>query len=142
MFQFVYGNEVFNYTSYLNERMVDLSNQSKNILNRWQFDGDETNVPRALWGDPVGNSAFSSRWIEDGSYLRLKALTLRYKIPGSFLIFKSADFYVTATNLLTFNNYLGYDPELSYSSNPMMQGIDYSQMPQSRQFMFGIRFGL
>ena len=142
MIQFVYGNELYNYTRYMNERMVNLSNQSTNVLKRWQNDGDQTNVPRALWNDPVGNSAFSSRWIEDGSYIRLKNVTLRYTIPEDFFVFKNADFYVTATNLFTIDRYLGYDPEFSYSFSPMHQGIDYGLMPQFRQFMFGIRVGL
>ena len=140
--QFVYGNEVFNYARYMNERMVDLSNQSQHVLQRWQYEGDQTNVPRALWNDPVGNSDFSSRWIEDGSYIRLKNITLGYSIPGEFLVFKNADLYITATNLFTIDNYLGYDPEFSYSYNPMQQGIDYGLMPQFRQFLFGIRVGL
>jgi TonB-linked SusC/RagA family outer membrane protein len=140
--QFVYGNEVFNYSRYMNESMMDLSNQSKNVLKRWQYEGDDTNVPRALWKDPVGNSDFSSRWIEDGSYIRLKSVTLGYTIPEEFLVFKNADFYVTATNLFTLDKYLGYDPEFSYSYNVMRQGIDYGLMPQYRQFLFGIKLGL
>lgn len=140
--QFVQGNEVFNYIRYLNESMSDLSNQSKNVLKRWQNDGDQTEVPRALWKDPVGNSVFSSRWIEDGSYLRLKNVRFGYTIPENFLFFKNADFYVSAINLLTLDMYLGYDPEFSYSFNPMRQGIDYGLMPQYRQFQFGIKFGL
>lgn len=136
------GNEVFNYTRYLNEQMAGLSNQSTSVLNRWQSDGDITQVPRALWNDPVGNSAFSSRWIEDGSHIRLKSLTLRYSIPQKFLVFRNADFYITAMNLFTFDRYLGYDPEFSYTYDPMMQGIDYGLMPQSRSFIAGIRFGL
>jgi TonB-linked SusC/RagA family outer membrane protein len=140
--QFVYGNEVFNYVRYMNERMVDLSNQSKNVLNRWQYDGDITNVPRALWGDPVGNSNFSSRWIEDGSYIRLKHLRLSYTLADNFFRFKNATFYISGTNLLTLHKYLGYDPEFSYSYNPMKQGIDYGLMPQFRKFLIGIKVGL
>ncbi|MEX0980568.1 MAG: SusC/RagA family TonB-linked outer membrane protein [Bacteroidales bacterium] len=142
MIQFVYGNEVFNYVRYMNERMVDLSNQSKNVLNRWQYDGDETNVPRALWNDPIGNSVFSSRWIEDGSYLRLKHLKLSYTIPEGFFKFQNASFYISGTNLLTLHKYLGYDPEFSYSYDPMMQGIDYGLMPQFRKFLIGVKVGL
>jgi len=142
MVQFVYGNEIFNYVRYRNERMIDLSNQSTNVLNRWQYEGQMTDVPRALWNDPVGNSDFSSRWIENGSYMRLKYLTLCYTIPDNFHVFKNAALYITATNLFTWNEYLGYDPEFSYSVDPMEQGIDYGLMPQFRQFLFGIRFGL
>jgi TonB-linked SusC/RagA family outer membrane protein len=142
MLQFVYGNEVFNYMRYRNERMVNLSNQSKHVLNRWQQPGDQTSVPRAQWRDPVGNSDFSSRWIEDGSYLRIKNIRLGYNIPEDFLIFRNAQFYVSATNLFTWDNYLGYDPEFSYSFDPMDQGIDYGLMPQFRQFLFGMNLGL
>lgn len=140
--QFVYGNEVFNYSRYRNERMVDLSNQSKFVLNRWQRNGDQTDVPRALWNDPIGNSDFSSRWIEDGSYLRVKNIRLAYTVPEKFLVFKNATFYITGRNLFTLDNYLGYDPEFSYSFDPMQQGIDYGLMPQYRSFMVGFNFGL
>lgn len=142
MMQIVYGNEIFNYTRYLNERMTDLANQSVHVLNRWEYEGHETNVPRALYNDPVGNSDFSSRWIEDGSFFRIKSVTISYVIPDDFLVFKSAAFYVTGTNLFTQNQYLGYDPEFSYSYNAMRQGIDYGLMPQYKQLMLGIKLGL
>jgi len=74
--------------------------------------------------------------------MRLKYLTIGYSSPEDFLFFKNANFYITASNLLTINKYLGYDPEFSYSSNPMEQGIDYGLMPQYRQFLIGIKFGL
>jgi hypothetical protein len=122
--------------------MVDLSNQSKSVLKRWQYEGDVTNVPRALWKDPIGNTDFSSRWIEDGSYIRLKSVSLGYSLPEGFLFFKNAKFYITGTNLLTLHNYLGYDPEFSYSFSPMSQGIDYALMPVFRKFLLGIRMGL
>jgi TonB-linked SusC/RagA family outer membrane protein len=140
--QAVTGNKVFNYVRYMNERMTNIDNQSAHVLNRWQYEGQVTDVPRALWNDPVGNSAFSSRWIEDGTYLRLKNVVLSYTIPNEFLVFKNAEFYVSATNLLTFSKYLGYDPEFGYSYNRNDQGIDYGQTPQARQFMLGIKFGL
>jgi hypothetical protein len=142
MIQFVYGNEVFNYLRYMNERMMDLSNQSENVLKRWHYNGHKTSVPRALWKDPVGNSAFSSRWIEDGSYIRLKNVRLAYTIPDDFLVFKNASFYISATNLVTLDRYLGYGPEFSYAFYPMVQGIDYGLMPQFRQFLIGFRIGL
>lgn len=142
MFQFVYGNEIFNYIRYKNERMSDLSNQSQNVLKRWQYNGDQTDVPRASWNDPTGNAHFSSRWIEDGSYVRLKNITLGYHVPEEFFIFKNAEFYLSATNLLTFSKYLAYDPEFSFSFDPMRQGIDYGLMPQYRQVMLGVKVGL
>ena len=63
--QAVTGNKVFNYVRYMNERMTNIDNQSAHVLNRWQYEGQVTDVPRALWNDPVGNLAFPSRWIED-----------------------------------------------------------------------------
>ncbi|MCK4921071.1 MAG: hypothetical protein KAS71_08495, partial [Bacteroidales bacterium] len=142
MVQGVYGNEVFNYVRFLNEKMTDLSNQSQAIINRWQYEGHETDMPRSLWGDPVGNSAFSSRWIEDGSYLRLKNITLSYKIPDKFLVFRNAEFYVSGINLITLTNYLGYDPEFAFSYSPVELGIDYGLIPFTKTFMIGVKLGL
>jgi TonB-linked SusC/RagA family outer membrane protein len=139
---FVSGNEVYNFLRYKNESMTGFSNQSAYVLNRWQYQGQVTDVPRAVWGDPIGNSAFSSRWIEDGSYIRLKDISLSYKIPHEFLAFKNAEFFVTASNIVTFSKYLGYDPEFAYSYHLNQQGIDYGQTPQSRQFLVGIKLGL
>ncbi len=140
--QFVSGNKIYNYLRSQNEKMSTLSNQSTSVLNRWHYEGHETNVPRASWDDPNGNADFSSRWIEDGSYLRIKDITLSCHIPKKFLLFRDAEFFVTATNLLTFTNYLGYDPEFAVSYNTMEQGIDYGQMPITKNFMIGIKVGL
>ena len=140
--QYVFGNKVFNYMRYKDEQMTNLYNQSQDVLNRWQYDGQVTNVPRALWDDPMGNSAFSTRWIENGSYLRVKNLSLSYTIPEKFLSFRNAEFYISVDNILTLTKYLGYDPEFSYSFMQMTQGIDYGQTPQVRRFMAGIKFGL
>jgi TonB-linked SusC/RagA family outer membrane protein len=138
----VYGNEVYNYVRYQNEKMTDLSNQSVKVLQRWQYEGQETEIPKATWNDPVGNNSFSDRWIEDGSYLRLKQLTLAYDINRKVLAFKNFKIYITATNLFTLSKYKGYDPEFSYSSNLISQGVDYGKMPMSRQFMIGVKVGL
>jgi len=140
--QFVYGNEIFNYIRYQNEKMSDLDNQSAAVLNRWQYDGHETDIPRALYNDPIGNSAFSSRWIEDGTYLRIKHVSLSYTIPTEWLVFRNAQFYVSANNLLTLSKYLGYDPEFAFSNAQIYQGIDYGLTPISRQFIIGLRLGL
>jgi TonB-linked SusC/RagA family outer membrane protein len=142
LINFVSGNEVFNFLRYKNESMTGLENQSKSVLKRWQYEGQQTNVPRALWDDPVGNSDFSSRWIEDGSYLRLKNVSLSYKIPNEFLMFQSAEFYISASNLVTLSDYLGYDPEFSYSYNLSDQGVDFGLTPMPRQFLVGIKIGL
>ena len=140
--QFVSGNELFNFVRYQNESMIGLGNQSTVVLNRWEYDGQQTEIPRALFNDPIGNSDFSTRWIEDGSYLRIKNVSLSYSIPGEFLVFKNAQFYVSGSNLFTVSKYLGYDPEFSFSSAHVVQGIDYGLTPQPRQFVIGIKLGL
>jgi hypothetical protein len=139
---FVAGNEIFNFVRFKNEAMTGIENQSANVLNRWQNEGQITNVPRAIWNDPVGNSAFSSRWIEDGSYLRVQSIALSYRIPSKWLQFRNAEFYVSANNVLTLSNYLGYNPEFATSYLHAEQGIDYGQTPQPRQFVIGIKLGL
>ena len=140
--QFTSGNEVFNYLRYTNENMIGLGNQSVKVLDRWQYDGQKTEIPRALYGDIIGNSDFSTRWIEDGSYVRLKNVSVSYTIPGEFLAFKNAQFYISGTNLFTLTKYLGYDPEFAFSSSHVNQGIDYGLTPQARQFVIGIKLGL
>lgn len=140
--QFASGNELFNFVRYQNESMTGLGNQSTRVLNRWAYDGHQTEIPRALFNDPIGNSDFSTRWIEDGSYLRIKNVSLSYSIPGEFLVFKNAQFYVSGSNLFTVTKYLGYDPEFSFSSAHVAQGIDYGLTPQPRQFVVGIKLGL
>jgi TonB-linked SusC/RagA family outer membrane protein len=139
---FVSGNKIFNYVRYQNEKMSGLENQSASVLNRWQYEGQKTDVTRALWNDAMGNAAFSSRWLEDGSYLRITNVSLSYKLPNKFLQFRNAEFYVSANNVLTISKYLGYDPEFSYSYSHAEQGVDYGQTPQARQFIIGVKLGL
>jgi len=140
--QFVSGNEVFNFLRYKNEQMTGLENQSSSVLNRWQYEGQVTDIPRALYNDPIGNAAFSTRWIENGSYMRVKNISLSYTIPEHFLAFRNAEFYISANNILTFSKYLGYDPEFGFSFSQIDQGVDYGQTPQARQFIAGVKFGL
>lgn len=140
--QFTSGNDIFNYVRYKNERLTGLENQNVRTLNRWQYEGHETEIPRAIWNDPYGNSAFSTRWIEDGSYVRLKNVTLSYVIPEEFLTFRNAKFFVSAQNLFTYSKYLGYDPETTFSFSSPGQGVDYGLAPQMKSFMVGINFGL
>ncbi len=141
-FQGVYGNEVYNYLRRLNESMTGLENQSIKTLQRWQYEGQQTTIPKATWEDPMGNTAFSDRWIEDGSYLRLKNLTLSYDVKKNVAGLSSLKVFATASNLFTLSKYLGYDPEFSYSQNMAVQGVDYANMPVSKQFMLGVKFGL
>lgn len=139
--QFVSGNKIYNYKRYLSERMSDFSNQSLHVEQRWRQEGDHTDTPRALLGDQIGNSNFSSRWIEDGSYIRLKSVALRYVIPDKFITFQNAEFYITGTNLFTVTNYLG-DPEAGRGYRNYQQGVDYGLLPNVRTIILGVKVGL
>ncbi|MDC0584371.1 SusC/RagA family TonB-linked outer membrane protein [Bacteroidales bacterium] len=142
LWKYSYGNDVFNYVRYLNERMVGFDNQGAAVSNRWREMGQETEVPKAVYGDPRGNSDFSSRWIEDGSFISLKELRVGYTIPEKVLVFQNLGIYASVNNLVTFSNYLGYHPEFGYGFNSMYQGIDYGLDPMGRRFMIGVNIGL
>ena len=122
--------------------MNGLQNQTPIVLNRWRANGQETNVPRVAIGDPKGNSRFSDRWIEDGSYLRLRTVSLSYDVPMKTKAFKYTRVYLTANNLFTITKYLGYDPEFSASDNVFQQGIDTGLTPQFKTVQLGLRVGL
>lgn len=142
LFTFSKGNEIYNYTRNQLEAMSGYGNQTQAVLNRWRTNGHVTDMPKATWGDPMGNSRFSDRWIEDGSYLRLRTLTLSYRIPFSQGFFKYANVYVTGNNLVTFTKYKGYDPEFSATESIFGQGVDNTLEPQYRSLLLGLRIGL
>ncbi|MFY0713654.1 SusC/RagA family TonB-linked outer membrane protein [Seonamhaeicola sp. NFXS20] len=137
VFSFSQGNDVYNALRWKNESMSDFSNQSLATVNRWSVNNQDTNIPRAVYGDAPGNSRFSDRWIEDGSYIRLKTISLSYT-PDIF----NATFYITANNILTITDYLGYDPEVSTSQVSYLQGIDAGFTPQYSSVLIGVRVGL
>lgn len=139
---FSYGNDVYNAVRASLESMSSTDNQTIVAGNRWRYDGHQTSVPAAVWGDPHGNSRFSDRWIEDGSYLRLKSVTLSYDIPLKASFITGAQVYATGQNLLTFTNYLGYDPEFSTGQSVFYSGIDRGVTPQPRAILLGVKIGL
>jgi TonB-linked SusC/RagA family outer membrane protein len=141
-FSFVSGNEVFNYTRSQLESMSNAYNQTEAVNNRWRTNGQITNTPKATWGDPMGNSRFSSRWIEDGSYLRLRTATFSYDMPFKAGFFKYATVYATGNNLFTLTKYKGYDPEFSPTESIFGQGVDNMLEPQVRSVQLGFRLGL
>jgi len=142
LFTFSIGNDVYNALRSNLESFSNTDNQTIAAIYRWKTDGQLTNTPKAVWGDPMGNARFSDRWIEDGSYIRLKSVTLSYdfKIKTGFI--NGLQMYVTGNNLLTATKYLGYDPEFSSSSNPLSYGIDNGISPQPRTILFGVKIGL
>jgi TonB-linked SusC/RagA family outer membrane protein len=142
LFTFSKGNDIYNYTRAQLESMSNYNNQTLAIANRWRTDGQVTDMPRAVWGDPSGNARFSDRWIEDGSYLRLRTLTLAYDWPVRAGALKYVKLYATGNNVFTLTRYLGYDPEFSASGSIFTQGIDTGLEPQFRTIQFGVRVGL
>ena len=141
-FTFIQGNDIYNYTRRQLESQSNYNNQTTAIVNRWRNNGQITNMPRAFFGDQVGNSSFSDRWIEDGSYFRLKAATLSYYLPIKSDVLRYSVVYVTGNNLFTLTKYLGFDPEMSSTSGPIGQGVDLVLEPQYRSVQVGVRFGL
>jgi TonB-linked SusC/RagA family outer membrane protein len=139
---FSIGNDMYNQLRYMLESMQNSYNQTPVILNRWKDEGQITDIPRAAWGDPIGNSRFSDRWIEDGSYARLKYITLAYKIPIKPGFINSLEVFASGQNLVTFTKYLGMDPEVSLSEFTLAQGIDIGLVPQPRSMFMGIKLGL
>jgi len=119
------------------------NNQTPAVLNRWKVDGQVTSVPKATYGDPITNSRFSDRWIEDGSYLRLRTISATYNFPlNDKRTIKGLKIYATGTNLLTFTKYLGYDPEFSATESVFTQGMDTGLEPQYRSIQLGVRLSL
>ena len=136
------GNDVYNYQRALLESGSSFYNQTTAVTNRWKTEGDITNMPRASYGDPKGNNRFSDRWIEDGSYIRLKDITLSYNVPVKASWLQGLTVWCAGTNLLTFSKYLGSDPEFSFSNNVLYQGIDNGLLGQSRSFQLGVKINL
>jgi TonB-linked SusC/RagA family outer membrane protein len=142
--QFSYGNDVFNGSRLFLESLQGGDNQLAAITRRWQKPGDITDIPRAT-SDPVKkveNKRVSSRFIEDGSYLRVKNLTLGYSFPKSIvnnMHLESLRIYFTGQNLFTFTNYTGLDPEVNYSGNDnTLMGTDFFTYPQARSYNIGV----
>ena len=138
-FQGSYGNDIYNASRIETEGMYDGKNQSTAVLNRWRKPGDITDIPRAV--KSTDNIKASSRWVEDGSYLRLKTLTLAYNVPVDALEkygIRKIQPYFTAQNLWTLTNYKGFDPEVNEGLSGPTMGIDWGTYPQTKSFIFGL----
>ncbi len=135
------GNDVFNATRVETEGMSDPKNQSAVVVNRWRNPGDVTDIPKSSWAS-TNNSRISTRFVENGSYLRVKALTLSYNLPSTLLSkvkIKNLKIYATGENLFTFTKYSGFDPEVTAIFNGIMApGVDFGTYPQVRNLIFGL----
>ena len=141
-FNYSLGNDVYNYMRSQLEGGSRFMNQTTAMQRRWQAEGQQTDMPRITFQDPMGNSRFSTRWIEDGSYLRLKSVTLSYDLPMKSEYIQGMQFWLQGNNLLTFTKYLGSDPEFTMTSSVIGQGIDLGRLPLSRSIVAGVKINL
>ena len=146
-FQGVQGNKIFNAERIISEGMLRLFNSGTAVLTAWTPTNTNTSMPRAISGDPNQNSRPSDRWIESGSYLRVKNLMIGFTIPGNGLqtMTKGAithfRVYVSSQNLLTFTGYKGWDPEVGTRRTSLTNGVDYGQYPSARSYQVGVQVG-
>lgn len=146
-FQGVQGNKVFNATRVITEGMVRFFNAGTQVLNAWTPTNTNTDIPRAISSDPNQNARPSTRFLEDGSFLRLKNIMLGYNLPANSIksatrgTVKSLRFYVSAQNILTFTKYSGYDPEVGNRTpnSSLTSGIDFAVYPQPKSFQVGLQ---
>ena len=144
-FNYSLGNDVYNYQRYVLNAGSNFYNQQVAEVGRWRYEGQQAELPRATFGDPMANNRFSDRWIEDGSYLRLKTVRLSYRIPvpeswTNWL--QGLTVWAEGQNLFTLTKYLGSDPEFSIGSGVLYQGIDSGNLAQSRSFIAGLKINL
>lgn len=139
-FAYSHGNMAYNAVRRLTESGKDFANQSTALTRRWSMEGQVTDIPRAVYGDKVGNNDFSSRWIEDASYIKLRNVTLRYNWNKTILrLIQGGTVYITGENLLCATKYLGLDPEFSYSNAAQYQGLDYGKVGAARSVQLGVQ---
>ena len=143
--QYIGGNSIYNNTRAFAEGMNSIFGQYATILNRWTPTNTNTNLPRAVFGDPNTNRRTSTRFLEDGSYLRMKNISLGYsfnKALVSKLKVRSLRLYVASQNLFTITKYSGFDPEVStFSDTNLAPGTDFLTFPQGKTYTFGINLG-
>ena len=145
--QGVQGNKIYNATRTATEGMIRFFNASTKVLDAWTPSNTNTDVPRAISADPNQNARPSTRFLEDGSYLRLKNVMLSYNVPATSLqsitngFVKSFNIYISAQNIVTFTKYSGFDPEVgnrTVSTTSLTNGVDYAVYPQPKGYQVGI----
>ena len=142
VFNYSLGNDIFNYQRMLLEGGTYFLNQTTAMKGRWTTEGQQTAYPRAEYNDPMGNSRFSDRWIEDGSYLRMSNLTLSYYLPIQSTYLQGITIFGNVTNLFTITKYLGSDPDCAIAGSILTQGIDRGLLGQGRSFSLGVNINL
>ena len=141
-----YGNEIYNTGKQNLQSMRFSEQQSADVADRWRNPGDQTDMPRATLVDSNLNSFINTRWIEDGSYLRVRDISLSYNFGQNVvekLSISGLRIYGNLKNWFTITNYSGYSPEVNRSlggvdSVALTQGVDYGTYPQSKTFSVGL----
>jgi len=153
------GNKIYNVGRMEAESMLNSANQSADILRRWRKKGDITDIPGVGWAN---NSLISTRFMENGSYLRFKTITLAYRFNQKLIDrigLSAASIYVSANNLITLTKYKGFDPEVNSTGSPVVVnpngtastdndarnislGMDSGAYPQSKIFLVGLNISL
>jgi TonB-linked SusC/RagA family outer membrane protein len=134
------GQEVINQTRMDTEKMYNYDNQSKATNWRWRSEGDVTDMPRALYNEGF-NWLGSSRFVEDGSFIRLKSASLTYQFPTKMISkinLSDLRVFLTGYNIYTWTNYSGQDPEVGLPSRPDQLPKDYSRTPPSIRWTLGL----
>ena len=135
--QGIAGNKIYNANNIDNTGMAAAYNQTTDVLKRWQGEGTSNSMPRAVFGDPNQNTRVSDRFVENGSYLRLKNITLSYTFPKQWLQkaqIENARLSLSCENVATITGYSRFDPEVG------INGIDQNRYPISRTFSLGLNF--
>lgn len=135
--QGIAGNKIYNANNIDNTGMAAAYNQTIDVLERWQGEGTSNSMPCAVFGDPNQNTRVSDRFVENGSYLRLKNITLSYTFPKQWLQkarIENARLSLSCENVATITGYSGFDPEVG------INGIDQNRYPISRTFSVGLNF--
>ena len=140
-FQGSQGGQILNYSLMELGVLNGRTNATIEALNRWTPNNTDTDIPRA---NGARSYVMSDRWIEDGSYIRLKNISLAYNFPQTLLTkikMSSARIFVSAQNILTITGYKGIDPEVAYSSSSLNLGLDYGSYPNVKSYTLGINIG-
>ncbi|HEX6981509.1 MAG TPA: TonB-dependent receptor [Balneolaceae bacterium] len=141
----VYGNKLMNTMGYRLLNGSFIGNKMAAVLNRWTGPGTSNEMPRLTWNDPNNNARISDRYVEDGSYMRLKTIQIGYNLSSDLLEkvgARSVRIYASGRNLFTLTNYSGLDPELGkVNNNNLNNGIDMGNYPVPRSFFLGLNIG-
>lgn len=141
-FNYSLGNDIYNYQRAMLESGSQFMNQTTAMKRRWMAEGQQTDIPGVTYGDPMGNARFSDRWIEDGSYLKLKNITVSYNIPIQNQYIQGLTVWAAGNDLFTLTRYLGNDPEVCAGNGVLMQGIDAGYLNYGRSITLGVKINL